>query len=243
VTLLPYLRLELRRVLRNRRYVLFVFAVPIAFYLLFTAVYGDQASSGGLSAAAYLMVSMATYSAMLATTQANGPRLATERASGWTTQLRATPLPAWAYIATKAITAMLIAVPAIALIAVIAALHSGVHLSAAEWAQLGVTMWLGSLAFAALGLCIGYLLDADTAQGATILLLLALAMLGGIFVPVDVMPDAMRSIAPALPSYRLADLGWRAIAGEPPLLTDGLVLAGYSLALAGLTAWRYRRSS
>jgi ABC-2 type transport system permease protein len=243
MTFLPYLRLELRRMLRNRRYILFVFAVPIAFYLLFTAVYGDDAPRGGVTAAAYLMVSMATYSAMLAATAANGPRLATERATGWTTQLRATPLPAWAYVATKAISAMVITIPAIALIAVIAGVHSGVHLSAGGWAQLGVTMWLGAWAFAALGLCLGYLLDADTAQGATMLLLLALAMLGGIFVPVEVMPDAMRAIAPALPSYRLADLGWRAVAGQAPLLTDGLVLAGYTAVLGGLTAWRYRRSS
>jgi ABC-2 type transport system permease protein len=241
--LLPYLRLELRRMLRNRRYLLFVFVVPVAFYLLFTAVYGDEATAGGVSAAAYLMVSMATYSAMLATTQANGPRLATERATGWTTQLRATPLPTWAYVATKATSAMIIAVPAITLVAIIAAFKSNVHLSAGEWTQLGVTMWLGALPFAALGLAIGYLLDADTAQGATVLLLLALAMLGGIFVPVEVMPHAMKAIAPALPSYRLADLGWRAISGERPLLTDGLVLAAYAGALGALTAWRYRRSS
>jgi ABC-2 type transport system permease protein len=241
--LVPYLRLELRRMLRNRRYVLFVFALPVAFYLLFTAVYGDDPARAGVSAAAYLMVTMATYAAMLAATAANGPRLANERATGWTEQLRATPLPAWAYIATKAASAMLITVPAIALVAVIAAVHSGVHLGAAGWAQLGVTMWLGALPFAALGLCLGYLLDADSAQGATMLLLLALAMLGGIFVPVEVMPDAMRAIAPALPSYRLADLGWRAVAGQPPLLTDGLVLAGYAAILGGLTAWRYRRSS
>jgi ABC-2 type transport system permease protein len=56
------------------------------------------------------------------------------------------------------------------------------------------------------------------------------------------MSETMRRIAHLLPSYHLADLGWRAVAGQAPIANDGLILLAYTLVFAGLAAWRYRRA-
>lgn len=70
------LRLELRRLLRNRRTVVFTLVMPVMFFLLFglNRAYADQKAGHG-NVAAYIMVSMAVYGAMVATTGAGPPSL------------------------------------------------------------------------------------------------------------------------------------------------------------------------
>jgi ABC-2 type transport system permease protein len=240
--MLTYLKTEILRVLRNRRYVLFALAVPVGAYLLFGKALYHGGTVRGTSGTTFFMVSMAAYSAMLAVVFMGGARLAAERTRGWTQLLRVTPLPAWSYLATKLAAALVLALPAIVLVAVTAAIAGPVRLGAGAWAQMTLLMWVGTLPFAAFGILVGYLLDADTAQPVTVVTTMALALLGGLWMPTANMPDAMRRIAHLLPSYHLADLGWRAVAGQSPIATDGLALLAYAAVFAGLAAWRYRRA-
>ena len=87
-----YLGIELRRLLRNRRTVIFTLVMPPVFFLIFgTADAYTTASVGNANVTAFIMVSMALYGAMLATT-GGGATVSVERAQGWTRQLRLTPL-------------------------------------------------------------------------------------------------------------------------------------------------------
>jgi ABC-2 type transport system permease protein len=237
--LLSYLRIEILRTVRNRRYAIFAFAVPVGFYLLFLNLYGNGAVRG-TAPKAWLMVSMAAYSAMQGGIFAGGARLAAERASGWTRQLRATPLPAWGNLAAKVGTALALALPSLLLVCVVAVTVGKVHLEAGQWVRLVASLWIGSLPFSALGILIGYWLDSDTAQAVTVVTNLILSLLGGIWIPTPAMPSTMRQIAHILPSYHFGDLGWRTIAGQAPAASDGLILAAYTLGLSALAAWRYR---
>jgi ABC-2 type transport system permease protein len=236
-----YLKLEVLRVLRNRRYRILALAVPIGFYLLFGKLMNTGEDIRGTGVQAYFMVSMAAYSAMLAVVFMGGSRLAAERLGGWTRVLRVTPLPAWGYMATKVLAALLLALPSILLVSATAAVAGPVRLGAGQWAQTVLLLWVGTLPFAAFGILLGYLFDADTAQPVSIVSILLLAMLGGLFIPTVAMPEVMRQIAHVLPSYHLADLGWRAVAGLAPHAADLLVLAAYAAAFAVLVMWRYRR--
>ncbi|HZD74084.1 MAG TPA: ABC transporter permease [Actinomycetota bacterium] len=241
--MIAYLRFEVRRVLRDRRYVFFTIALPIVLYLLYTHVDGGGNSIGGTDWATYFMVSMAAYGAMVGAISATAGRLAGERAAGWTSQLRATPLPGYAYLVVKLLAALLLALPVVLAIAVVGGVFNGVHLEAARWAGLIVMLWLGSLPFAGLGVLLGYLLDGASAQPATVGLNLALALLGGLWAPLRSLPQGMRTFAHLLPSYHFADLGWRAVVGAMPTATDVLALAGYAVAFGALAIWRYRRSA
>ncbi|HEV8164364.1 MAG TPA: ABC transporter permease [Actinomycetota bacterium] len=237
-----YLKTEVLRVLRNRRYVLFALVAPVGFYLLFGKLAGGSGTVRGVGVTTFFMVSMAAYSAMLAVVFMGGARLAAERTRGWTELLRITPLPAWGYLATKLAAALCLALPSILLVAVTAAIAGPVRLGVGAWAQMALLMWFGTLPFAAFGILIGYLLDADTAQPVTVVSTVALALLGGLWQPTATMSETMRRIAHLLPSYHLADLGWRAVAGQAPIANDGLILLAYTLVFAGLAAWRYRRA-
>jgi len=76
------LRIELLRVLRNRRTMIFTLVMPAVFYLIFgvSQSYADQDAGRG-NVAAYIMISMAAYGAMIAST-GGGAMVATERAQG-----------------------------------------------------------------------------------------------------------------------------------------------------------------
>src|SRR5512138_518085 len=125
---LTALKLEVRRVLRNRRTVMFILVFPSVFFFMFGATARGGQSKAGPGAVAYIMISMAVYGAMVGTT-AGGAAVAVERSLGWSRQLRLTPLRPGAYVAMKVLTAMTLGLIAIVTEFAVGA-ASGVHMSA-----------------------------------------------------------------------------------------------------------------
>ena len=240
---LAYLRLELRRATRNRRYLVMTVVFPVVIYVLYTAIIPAAASDqtvGGLTWPVYFLVSMAAYGALGAAMSQAVP-VATERRQGWTRQLRVTPLPGIAYVAAKAVTAIALTVPSIALVVGAGSIvnHLGIGLSTGI--PLVIALAFGAAPFAALGLLIGYVLDAESAQGGSVLTLFAMAILGGLFAPLESLPPTMATIGWMLPSSHLASLGRAVAAGTPPGLADVAVLAAWTAVIGSLAAWRYVR--
>ena len=233
-----YLRLEVPRILRNRRLIMLTIAFPVTFYLLFTQVLTGGAPLGN-DERAFLMVSMAAYGAIGATLSA-AVRVAMERTNGWTRQLRVTPLPALGYVTTKLVTAYLAAIPAILLVMLAALTVNQVALPPTTWLAIFVALTLGVLPFAALGVAIGYVFDESTAQMVFTISFVGLSVLGGLWTPISTFPGALATIGRMLPSFHFANLGWSALAGQAPDLGDVLALLAYGLVFIGIVAWRYR---
>ena len=99
------LGIELKRMLRNRRTIVFTLIFPAALLLVFGGQAGWQDKAGSGNVAAYILISMALYGAAL-TAAAGGSMVALERALGWSRQLRLTPLNPVAYIVMKATVAL-----------------------------------------------------------------------------------------------------------------------------------------
>jgi ABC-2 type transport system permease protein len=244
--MLRYLMLEMRRMYRDRRFVFFTVAIPVAFYLLWSNIFAKGSgldTDTGLDAKTYLLVSMASFGALGASLTTTGPRLAIERQSGWLRQLQVTPLRPWSVITAKILASMCLALPAIVLVGLTAALTQHVRLSAGEWVAMVALMWVGTLPFAALGTLIGSLVDADAAQPLTIACLFGLSILGGLWMSVSILPRTLRHIAHWTPSNRFADLGWSVVAGHTPPASDALVLAGWTIGLGALAIAAYRRAT
>jgi ABC-2 type transport system permease protein len=68
-----------------------------------------------------------------------------------------------------------------------------------------------------------------------------LAALGGLWVPVEVFPETMRTIAYGMPSYWYAEMGRNVAAGGAPSGQAVLVLAGFTTAFAVLAVLVARR--
>jgi ABC-2 type transport system permease protein len=238
-----YLRFDIRRILRNRRYLLISVGFPVFFYLFETGALGTNRFSGfsvdGIPWPAYSMVSMAVFGAVQVTLMWSRI-VATERARGWIRQLRVSPLPPLAYLSTKLMVSMLTTVPAIALVLIAGASANGVRVSAPIWLELLLGIAIGAAPFAAYGLLLGYLFDADSVQGAYAISSFTLAILGGVIAPVTTFPPFLRSVTDVLPVVHLANIGWGAVAGRAPDPVDLAVLLAYTIAIGALVAWRYR---
>jgi ABC-2 type transport system permease protein len=243
--MLRYLNLEIRRMFRDTRFVFFTMAVPVAFYLLWSNIFKSSGTDplSHLSVAAGVMVSMASYGAIGAAMSTTGPRLAQERKTGWLRQLQVTPLPARTVIIGKTIASMTLALPAILLVGLTAVITKGVQLSAGQWVGMIAVMWLATLPFAALGTMIGSLVGPNSAQPLTLGLYMTLSIIGGLWMPVSILPKVLQTISSWTPSNRFAELGQDIVRGQTPSATAGLVLAAWTLVLGTLAVLAYRRAT
>jgi ABC-2 type transport system permease protein len=221
-----FVGLELRRLLRNRRAVMFTLIMPSVFFLLFgtDAKYKTESAGHG-NTTAYIMVSMAVYGAMIATTS-GGSMVATERALGWSRQLRLTPLHPVAYVAVKVVVAMSMGLTSIVAVFVIGDLV-GAELPFWRLLLCGLLGWVCTLVFAAFGLFMGYLLPSENVMQLLGPALALLSFAGGLFVPLDQMSDVFASIATFTPAYGVGVLS------RAPIGSDGSL----SLAVLNVVAW------
>jgi ABC-2 type transport system permease protein len=236
------LAFQLRRVARNRQYLVFTVLLPALFTIFFTKIFGGQA--GGAARyqdfAAFYMVSMMAYGALGAALGAT-IRLSFDRASGWLRQLRVTPIRPAQLLATDVIVGALLTLPSLVVVALVGRFVNHVELSLGTWVALVAVLWAGSVAFVAFGLLVGLVLDERAAGAAIGIIGVVLAALGGLWVPVDVFPPGMRGLAHAMPSYWYAQLGRDVASGSAPGATAVLVLAGFTAVFAAVALVVSRR--
>ena len=238
---LTYLGLEVRRILRNRRTLFFILIMPAVFFLLFGLPQKGQTLDNGEPVVGYIMISLAVYGAMVANTSCGG-MVAVERALGWSRQLRLTPLRPSAYIATKVLSAMVLGLTAVLVEFVVGAV-SGVRMPAHVWLLAGLAAWVGSLVFAAFGLFIGYLVPAENVMQFLGPILALLAMFGGLFVPLEVLPHAFQEIAKWTPVYGIGTIARSPLTGEAVTMTEVANVIGWTLAFSLGAARLFRRDT
>jgi ABC-2 type transport system permease protein len=212
---LDYLKFDIKRTLRNRRVLIFAVLMPLVLFLIFGSTLHSTDSEGGISAIAYVMVSMAMFGSMNAAMSSGGV-IAMERDGGWNRTLRLTPLKPQAYVATKVVLSLLLAIPPLVVVFVAGMLVGHVHLGAGQWISVALVSWLGALPFAGLGLVIGYVAKPDSVQPITGLTTMLIAAFGGLWLPIEQMPHAMKTIAQLTPAY------WTGLSSRSALSESGL---------------------
>jgi ABC-2 type transport system permease protein len=235
------LAIEVRRLLRNRRTVVLTLVFPIVLFLLFRSNKRFVAVQGTELTAATTMIGVAVYGAMLAATS-GGAMVSIERALGWSRQLRLTPLRPAAYITVKIATAMLLGFFSVAVIYAAGAID-GVAMSPSDWVTTGILAWGASVVFAALGLLMGYLLPAENVMQVMGFVLAMVAVLGGLFWPLNSLPSAMQTIAPYMPTYGVAAIARFPLVGgafDPTWLVN---MVGWTVVFANGAMLLFRRDT
>jgi ABC-2 type transport system permease protein len=239
---LGMISLELRRMVRNRRTVIFTLVLPAVFFLLFgtnSASRSEQVGGGNVSG--YILVSMAVYGAMLATTS-GGAMVSIERAAGWSRQLRLTPLQPAAYIAVKLVLAMVIGAVSVAVAFAVGSV-SGAELPAAAWVECGLLAWVCALVFAAFGLFMGYLLPSENVMQILGPVLAVLSFAGGLFVPVDQLGHTFATIAKFTPVYGVGEIARYPLTHDGNLWLAALNVVVWTALFAAGAMWRFRRDT
>ena len=234
--------LELKRMLRNKRSMIFTLIAPSAFFLLFgsDASYRTERVGHG-NTTAYIMVSMAVYGAMIATT-AGGAMVATERALGWSRQLRLTPLRPVAYVGIKVLVAMTMGAAAIVAVFVVGNLR-GADLPLGRLILCGVIGWGCTLVFAAFGLFMGYLLPSENVMQLLGPSLALLALAGGLFTPLDNFSQGFQDFAKFTPAYGVGVLSRAPFGSDGNVALAVLNIAVWTAIFVGGAAWRMSKDT
>src|SRR5699024_5273273 len=192
-----YWALDLRRTLRDVTNIFFIVGLPLIMYLVFGSAqsYTDEPLLRG-NVGAVVMVSMAVYGAVTATTAISGSA-ALERFQGWGRQLALTPWSSTGYVVTKSTVAMSIALVPV-LVAAVAGALTGAEATPAAWVLALGLAWLGSSVFAAYGLSAGMAFRSESALGVAGGSLVLLGFAGNLFIPLS---GIMLDIARFTPLY------------------------------------------
>jgi ABC-2 type transport system permease protein len=238
-----YVRTEVRRTLRNRRFLAFSLGFPLVLFLITAGAnrdVGDFAGTG-VSFPLYYMVGMVSWGAMAAVI-AGGSRIAAERQVGWTRQLRLTPLSTPTYFSAKVLSGYLLALASIAVLYAAGILY-GVRLPVWSWLTMTGLILVGLIPFAVLGILFGHLLSADSMGPALGGVTALFAILGGAWGPVAGSSSVLTSVAQLLPSYWLTQAAHTAFSGEDWPVKAWLVILVWTVVLARLARSAYRRDT
>lgn len=238
--MLAFTKFEIVRTFRNSKFLMFLVAMPVGLYLVFTMV--DTGNSGMSAQDGYLqtMIAMAVYAATASAMYATGPELAQERSTGWIRQLLVTPLGFGSWMGAKVVQGLVLTVPGTAAVAVVAAVVHGVSLSPAHWGLLVLVVVLGSIPFALLGQIIGQLLKNQSASAGQLFVLFGLSFLGGVFLPSSVLPATVQQIGRFTPTYHLVQMCHEVVAGEaiPWTHPAAVVVSAVVIGAVVLGLWR-----
>lgn len=231
---------EIKRVLRNRYFVFWSLAMPILFYYIFTKVVNTHAPNQAAWQAHYLM-SMTAFSVMGSSIMTLGIRMVQERTQGWSTFIRITPLSTRVYFASQIIAQSVIHLLSITIIFLAGATINHISLTPYEWIMSGLWILIASLPFLALGTLIGMMKKVETASGVSNIVYMVLAVAGGMWTPLELMPKTMQNIGRWLPSYHFGNGAWQIVQGGEPSWKNILILIAYLAVFMVLSSYIRRK--
>jgi ABC-2 type transport system permease protein len=186
----PYaheLKGELLLYTRSRELAFFTFLLPIIFFVLLGSTYGSD-TVDGVKGSHYLQAGMIGYGAISIAFAGLAIVLVIRRESGILKRLRATPLPAPAYIAVE-----------VAALILLGRVVFGIP-APDRIGSLVLALLLGAIAFCALGIAVASLIKSAEGSSAVVnAIYLPASFIAGAFFSPEHFPSALRAIAEVLP--------------------------------------------
>lgn len=235
-----YLVTEVRRLLRNRKSLMFSLIMPV----FMTASIGMSMRTEGAQPVghgnlhAFILISMVLYGAAMAATSA-GISVAVEMGQGWTRTLNLTPLRPSSYVATKAAAGAVLAGLSVVVVTAVG-LVVGARAEAGALVAALVLAWASALLFAAVGLIVGLVFQQEAAGQVVGILMTACAFGGGLFIPLS---RVALMIGRFTPLWGLNVLAHWPLTGQAELgaaLVNVVVWCSVAVAVA---SWLFRRST
>jgi ABC-2 type transport system permease protein len=230
-------RYDLRALLRNRQAQFFTLILPVLFLVIFASIFGGRTNTvavagGQLRTSVSYVPGIMTLAIIAASFVNLVVSVTAQRESGVLKRRRATPIPAIALIAGRALTSVVIALVTTAVLLVIGWAGYGAHVPGRTAPALAAAVIVGTLSFCCLGFAVASIIhDQDAAQPVTQGLMLPLYFISGVFVPVSTLPHWLVDVADVFPVRRLA----AALLTAYNPHTRGAGLAGTDLLI--VTAW------
>ena len=192
------LRGEQRLFWRNREAAFFTFMLPVVFFLIFGAIYGND-RIGAYRGADFLEAGMIGYGVAATAFAGLAITMVIRRESGVLKRIRSTPLPPATYLAAVLGSTLIVFSLQTVVLVVLGRVLFSVPFPDL-WISLVLTCLLGAAAFAALGLALTAAVR--TAEGSSAVvnaIYLPMAIISGTFFSPHSYPPFLRAIADVLP--------------------------------------------
>lgn len=202
-------RYDQRAFWRDPAAVFFTVALPLIFLFIFVSIFGNEPTVVGgneISGATYYVPGIVTLAVESAAFVGLAISLVAAREQGILKRVRSTPLPPWVFMAGRICTSIAVSALLVVAVAGLGRLVYGVELPLSTLPGLLVTLVVGVASLSALGFAVTALIPTENAAPAvTNAIALPLLFISGIFIPSEVLPDAMRTIADVFPLKPLFD--------------------------------------
>ncbi len=171
--------------IRNPLAAFFTLVFPLMFFLIFSAVFGNEEIEYlGVTTAQYFAPALAVFAAVSATYTNLAVGTAYQRDQGILKRVRGTPLPPAIYMGGKIISAILIALFAVTVMLAVGVAFYGLEIYPRTLPAAIITFFVGVGCFAALGLAVAAVVSSgESATAVANATLLPLAFFSGVFFP------------------------------------------------------------
>ncbi|SFJ93210.1 ABC transporter permease [Cellulomonas sp. KH9] len=230
---------EARMILRNGEQVLVAVVIPVLALVGLVQTSFVALDTDGMSRVDFLTPGVLALAVMTASFTSQAIATAFDRRNGVLRLMATTPLGRGGLLAGKVLGVLAVEAVQVVLIGA-AALVLGWRPDPAGVLLALVGVVLGTAAFTALALLVAGTLRAEAVLALANLLLLVLALGGGVIVPADRLPGPLATLAAWLPSGALGDVLRGALVDGALPLVPVLVLAGWTAVLGTLAARLFR---
>ena len=202
-------RFDLRGFLRNRQARFFTLALPLLFLVIFVSVFGNDSidtGTGHVKASTYYVPGISAMAIIAASFVNLVISVVVLREEGILKRRRATPMPAWALIGGRTLTAIGVSLASMVALLLVGRFAYGVRLPTRTIPGVAVTAVVGSISFCVLAYALSTVIsNEDAAQPMVQAIMLPLYFISGVFIPAVQLPSWLQHVAQVFPVYHLAN--------------------------------------
>ncbi len=238
-------RYDLLGFLRNRQARFFTLVLPLLFLVVFIAVFVKKHVKGThIKLSSYYVPGIGALAIVAASFINLVISVTVLREEGILKRRSATPIPAWALIAGRTLTAVFVSVVVLAVLLAFGRVAYGVKIPTSTLPGIALTAVIGSITFCVLGYALStFIHSEDAAQPMVQAIMLPLYFISGIFIPNINLPNWLHHVAVAFPVEHLADGLHSAydpnVHGVGIVWTDLGILAAWLAAGLVVALWRF----
>lgn len=204
---------ELKEFMRSREQMIFIFAFPMIFLVLFGTIFGGQElGDTGVTFSQYFLAGMIATGILNTGFQSLAISIAIDRDEDALKRIHATPLPPTAFFAGKITQVLIVSIVQITILIVLGVALYDVQLpTASQWVTFAWVFALGTAASTAVGIATSSLLrNAKAASAILTPVVLVLQFTSGVFFVFTQLPGWLQSFAEVFPLKWLAQ-GMRSV--------------------------------
>lgn len=231
------IRDELYAIIREPTAALFSIAMPVGMFIVFASVFGAQ-GNGPVTGATLMLATFGTFG-VISVALTPGIGIAEDRERGWLQVKRVSSVPIRTTLLAKIAASLPVAFGVYAAMSLAAIAMGRFDTGLATWLQMAGLLLIGSLPFALLSMAVGFVARGRAAPAIINALFLPMAIAGGLWMPLDMLPAFVQNLAVWLPTYHLSQLGLGLLTGESIIDNIAALLAATAVT-ASLAALAYR---